>query len=231
MLRPDPTFESAAAHVGMVTLPETVGRVRSFYRKRSDVFAPIPSLAAAGAGREAESQLPSERDFINFYGKSSNLRRFSYADVLSEENRLPAEAFRDKIVVVGLSLRGRNGPAQRDTFNSPFETEMFGTDIHATAISNIVEKDWIRRLSVGCDIGLYGLIAISIGTLVLCSSSSLILPLVASGVGILLAIQWAAFVFGWFLPVMNGVTGGIVAGLIGRVGCSWLAALRMRRRS
>lgn len=231
MLRPDPMFESAAAQVGMVTLPETVGRVRSFYRKRSDVFAPLPSLAVAGAGREETSQLPSELDLINFYGASDVLRRFSYADVLSEENRLPAEAFRDKIVVVGLSLRGRNGPAQRDTFDSPFDAEMFGADIHATAISNIVEQDWIRRLSVGWDVGLYGLLAISIAALVLCSSSSLILPLVASGVGILLVIQWVAFVCGWFLPVMNGAIGGIVAGLIGRFAYSWRAALRSRRLS
>ncbi len=231
MLRPDLMFESAAAQIGIVTLPESVGSVRSFYRKRSDVFAPLPSLAAAGAGSENDAQLPSEVDLINFYGTSATLRRFSYKDVLSEENRLPAEAFKDKIVVVGLSLRGRNGPSQRDTFTTPFETEMFGTDIHAMAISNIVEQDWIRRLSVGWDVGLYGFIAISVGALVLFSSSSLLLPVLVAGVGGLLAIQWATFLYGWFVPVMNGVIGGILVGLMVRVSRVWLVALRTRRPS
>lgn len=220
MIRPDSIFQSAAAGVGMVTLPEVAGRVRSFYQHHSDVFTPLPSLAVAGSGGTSSDSAPQERDLINFYGTSAELRRFSYADVLSEENRIPSQAFKDKIVVIGLSLRSRNGPAQRDTFSSPFESEMFGTDIHATAISNVLNRDWIARLSLGSEIVVFVLVGVSLGVLVSSVPSTLLFPVVISCVALLAVAQFTLFIAGLFVPLVCSVISGFVVGLIVRVGAS-----------
>lgn len=229
MIRPDRLFESAAAGVGMVTLSETAGRVRSFYHHQSEVFEPLPSLAVAGSGVGLSDELINERALINFYGPSSTIRRFSYADVLSEENRVPVEALRDKIVVVGLSLRGRNGPAQRDTFSSPFESEMFGTDIHATAISNIINRDWIARIPFIPELGLTVGIAVFVGALVAFVSTSYLMPFVAGSAALFIALQFAIFMAGYFLPVLCSLIAGVVAGVVMRCCMMWLRDQRAGR--
>lgn len=218
MIRPDPVLESAAAGIGMVTLAETAGRVRSFYRHHSEVFKPLPSLAVIGSGVSSERDMPGERAMINFYGPSGNQRRFSYGDILSEENRVPAEAFKDKIVVVGLSLRSRSGPAQRDTFSSPFDSEMFGTDIHATAISNILEKDWINRLPPLVELTCSLLVGVLLGIVVLFTTGPL-LPFGLLAVCIVCGVcQYGLFLYGYFAPIICGGVIGLFCGSMLRWG-------------
>jgi CHASE2 domain-containing sensor protein len=229
MIRPDPIFQAAAAGIGMVTLPEVAGRVRSFYQHRSDVFTPLPSLAVAGAGVESSDGIPREGDLINFYGTSADLRRFSYADVVADENRIPSLAFKDKIVVIGLSLRSRNGPAQRDTFSSPFEPEMFGTDIHATAISNVLNKEWITRLSLGSDLVVFVFVATLLALLVSSLPVTLLLPVVIGCVAILAGAQFSLFLVGLFVPLVCSVVSGVVAGLIVRGGAAASTKSRVGR--
>ncbi len=230
MIKPDALFESAAAGVGLVTLSENAGKVRSFYQYHSEVFDPLPSLAVVGAGSDVSSKLSDQRALINFYGASGSPRRFSYADVLSDEKRLPAEALKDKIVVVGLSLRSRNGPAQRDTFSAPYESEMFGTDIHATAISNIISRDWLARLPFLGEVSIGLGIATLTGVAVLMVAPSSILPVVLGSFILLAAFQFGVFISGYFVPFICSYVTGAIAGAMLRCCSRWLGDIRMRRR-
>ena len=45
-------------------------------------------------GEEGSYTAPGPRDMINYYGPVPTVRRFSYHDVISDERRIPKEAFK-----------------------------------------------------------------------------------------------------------------------------------------
>ncbi len=147
--KPYQPFANNAASLGLVDMPITYGRVRNFNTTTSDNYENILSLGAAGAGayeKDFKLELPDKDDFINFYSQTRVFPTYSYDTVLETDSRLPDEALRDKIVVVGFLLRGSAGANQRETFESPFNGDyIYGSEIHATVISNIINGEWIKR--------------------------------------------------------------------------------------
>lgn len=156
----EPFGENAVA-TGLVNLPEKNGVVRSFFVPAEDVGYNLPSLASAASSMT--ERLPDERALISFYGPAGRGPRvFSYYQILEDEVPFPAELVRDKIVFVGLMLQTAVGPAQKDSFMTPFG-RMFGVEIHATAAANIVRGDWLRRLSLGLELTLLSAVALVVG--------------------------------------------------------------------
>jgi CHASE2 domain-containing sensor protein len=145
------------------------------------------------------------------------VRRFSYHDVIAPEQRIPPEAFKDKIVFVGLTLQSRTGPSQREAFTTPYDAGLFGTEIHATATSNLLKRDWIRRLSVASDAIIIGVLAL-IATFLVASFSGF-LGIVAPAAFLFLvgAAQFYLFTSGTFIPAVTPILLGFLAGLIVRV--------------
>jgi CHASE2 domain-containing sensor protein len=137
--------------------------------------------------------------------------------VLSDENPLPADVFKDKIVFVGLNLRSRTGPSQREAFVTPFDSATFGTEVHATATSNLLSRDWIRRLPLAGEITAQGVLAATFALLLLAASGYLlVLYLTGTVIGIL-AIQYLAFLLGFFVPVVTPLAFGVFCGLLFRI--------------
>lgn len=156
----EPFGENAAA-TALVNLPEKNGVVRSFFVPGEDVGYNLPSLASAADS--STEVLPDERALISFYGPAGlGPRVFSYYQILEDEVPFPAELVRDKIVFVGLMLQTAVGPAQKDSFMTPFG-RMFGVEIHATAAANIVRGDWLRRLPRGLELTLLSALALVVG--------------------------------------------------------------------
>jgi CHASE2 domain-containing sensor protein len=154
---------------------------------------------------------------INYYGPVPTVRRFSYHDVISDERRIPKEAFKDAIVFVGLTLQSRTGPSQREAFTTPFDAGMFGTEIHATAASNIIKHDWISRLSSQWD-GLL-IIALAVTSTVMVASLAG-LPGILVPFGFLIGCcftELALFKVGTFVPLVTPVLLGFLAGLVVRL--------------
>jgi serine/threonine protein kinase len=231
MIRPLPLFEKSAAGIGVVGFPQFHSRIRNFYSKRSELFPDVGSLAEAASDSTQSAERPGEQDLINYYGPASTIRRFSYHDVISDESRIPAQAFKDKRVFVGLNLQSRTGPSQREAFGSPFDSSMFGTEIHATAASNILSRDWIRRAPVLIERTIcVGVVATTLLALFTLRSRGALLAAVSISL-VALVVQYVCFSTGLFVPLVAPVCLGIIGGLILRMWFHHNSQIRKRRWS
>jgi adenylate cyclase len=75
---------------------------------------------------------------VNYHGPRGSFRTYSLAAVLA--GTLPADAFANRIVVVGTSIAGIN-----DTFDTPFSAVMPGFERLATVIDNLLHNGFLRR--------------------------------------------------------------------------------------
>ncbi len=85
------------------------------------------------------------RLFINYYGKAHTIRYESAADVLM--GQVPAEVFRDKIVLIG-----GTAPGTYDQKISPFSADYPGVEKNATVIANIVNENFMQKAPVYMDL-------------------------------------------------------------------------------
>ncbi len=213
LIKPNPLFEKAAAGIGVVGLPQQFGRVRQFNVERSELFPEVPSLAEAAALLpKSNSAVPDGRSLINFYGAArGSIPTVKYDMVVDE--RHPKGTFQGKIVYVGLGLRSRTGPSQRESFVTPFDENMFGTEIHATATSNILKKDWIQEASPGWQAIICAVIASLAAFVILAlSGAKAIVILMLTAVGVL-AGQFVLFALGVLIPVVCPLMWGAFSGL------------------
>ncbi|BCS52869.1 CHASE2 domain-containing protein [Geobacter sp. SVR] len=100
-----------------------------------------------------------QRDFckINFYGPPGSFNQVSLADVV--RGGVPPSYFRDKIVLVGVTV-----PGVVDGISTPFSqsrTRMSGVEVHAAILNNLMENSMISDLPGWCWTG--ALIASSLG--------------------------------------------------------------------
>jgi adenylate cyclase len=217
MIRPLSLFEKNAESVGVVGLPQFHSRIRGFYAARSELFPDAGSLAEAASDSLQAGEKPGVRDLINYYGPAATVRRFSYHDVVSDESRLPAEAFKGKRVFVGLNLQSRTGPSQREAFASPFDSGVFGTEIHATATSNLLSKEWIRRAGTTGENAVYVFLTGALLVVVSLLSSRVAIVSASAIVLIGLLVQYGLFCAGFFMPLVVPIGSGIVGGCILRM--------------
>jgi CHASE2 domain-containing sensor protein len=137
--------------------------------------------------------------------------------VLSEDHPLPKDIFKDKVVFVGLNLKSRTGPSQREAFMTPYDANTFGTELHATATSNLLKRDWLRRLSPRRELLLMGGVAAVFTFLFLALSGlSLLagLPIFIAGV---MGVQYWFFFSGLVLPLVTPIGCGMFFGLLARI--------------
>lgn len=203
MLEPYAPFAKNAAGVALVALPETEGVVRRFLTERSEVSAAYPSLAEAGAGISPTdvAPRPAGRDLINYRGPARTLQTFSYYQVLQTEKPMPAQVFKDKVVFVGLALRTDTGPAQKDMFATSYGgARTFGTEIHATATSNLMHGDWIRRGAASVEQLGEALVAMGVSFLLISVGPALGGAVVGGAIVLWAIAAFLAFSAGWFLP-------------------------------
>lgn len=199
LVTPYAAVAAGAAEVALVNLPEDEGTVRSFFVPgESDVTEGLRSLAVAAAGRPETT--PNERALINFYGPAGRgIRSLSYYQVLEPEVPLPEEFVRDKIVLVGLMLRTETGPAQKDSFLTPFG-RMFGVEIHATAAANIGSGSWIKRADRLTELGILSATALVVGCGVVAAPPVAGAVLLVGAVGAWVGVSALALSNGWFVP-------------------------------
>jgi serine/threonine protein kinase len=217
LLKPAPIFASKAAGIGTVGFPVHFGRPREFNVERSSLFPEVQSLAEAASGLTFTGEYVGERDLINFYGPARTISTVPYYMVLAEDHPIPPEVFTDKVVFVGLNLKSRTGPSQREAFATPFDSNTFGTEIHATAASNLLMKGWIKRVSVQRELGIQGGVCAVFALIVLALSGvRLLLALPCSILGFL-ALQYGLFSVGLFVPMIGAVGCGTFFGLFSRI--------------
>jgi serine/threonine protein kinase len=219
LLQPDPIFERESVGIGIVGLPQKFGRVRNFFESRSEVFPQLSSLAEMAVMLDRSTLArPGRRDLINFYGPAKTIPTVSYEMVLrNSDPQLLREIFDSKIVFVGLGLRSSTGPSQRDAFMTPFDELTYGTELHATAASNLLQNDWIRQPPVWVqDISTAVVAGLIAATLVFGAGIEAVL-LLAGLIFLSAAIQYLLFAFSIFVPIASGLLWGMCAGILIRV--------------
>jgi serine/threonine-protein kinase len=78
------------------------------------------------------------RMLIDFSGQNSNIQKFSAVDVL--EGKIPADAFRRKIVLFGLTAK-----EFAPRYQTPGHGQSTGIELNANAVENIVNRKHISR--------------------------------------------------------------------------------------
>jgi adenylate cyclase len=161
------------------------GRIRTFPTTPSKATEAYPFLAyaAAGVSRHPEWRLPGPRDMIKYYGSArENARIISYWEMFEKMAPRDEASFKDAVVFVGLLLRSDTGPAQKDSYFSPFGGEMiFGVEIHATIAGNLIEQSWIRRPARIVEVSMQALTAAVMSYAAL-SLSPVVLTYIVTGV-------------------------------------------------
>lgn len=80
---------------------------------------------------------------LNFYGPKETFKYISYLDII--EGRYDKEELKGKIALIGYTDTAKGLYDMRAT---PFDPNMAGIEIHATAIQNIIDNNFMRRLEV-----------------------------------------------------------------------------------
>lgn len=99
---------------------------------------------------------PAEPRWLNYYGpaRSGVFRTYSLEQVLDPEG-LPAGTFSNRVVVVGTQGILSRGSLSSEAFANPHTRFSFGRveypdssgyEIHATALRNLLERDWFTRV-------------------------------------------------------------------------------------
>lgn len=145
---PHPTFLAAATNWGIAKLFPKGQPIRMFLPPASDDHTPdLPSVAARVLGVELEDA----RDdiYIRYYGGDGGLDRLSYQIALK---KLP-DYYRNRVVFIGAKpLNGDPDEQEVDKFQTPYvrwekDAAVGGVEILATQFLNIMNHDWLRRMS------------------------------------------------------------------------------------
>ncbi|MDR6758793.1 adenylate cyclase [Mycoplana sp. BE70] len=143
---PLPLFSEAGAVTGMASI--TLGG-DGIFRDLPRYDDALSRQLARVAGQPHE--LPPGDWMIQSYGAARSYPTVSYYQALDPENFLPKDFFRDRVVIVGLSLQ--NAPeidhGGADAFATPYTVHtgrlVAGVEIQATLFDNITKGSAIRR--------------------------------------------------------------------------------------
>ena len=78
------------------------------------------------------------RMLIHYHGPENSFAAYSVVDILN--NKVPADAFRNKIVLVGTQAKGIG-----DIRTTPYGPSFPGVEIRANIIQNLIDDDFIQR--------------------------------------------------------------------------------------
>lgn len=202
-----PVLTEAAAHSGFLNAaPDSDGILRrapllvefdgqvypslalTIYRALMGADHPTLNVSTVNASTLSIGDLSVPLDgksnlLLGFRGKKRSFPYYSAADVLSGT---VGNALRGKIVLVGTTALGT-----REVVATPLDTQFVGVEVQATAIDDLLQRDFIHRSVFGTSLD--ALIAVLAGTAVtaLVASSGVSAGLVGA-VGLIAAFWWGA---------------------------------------
>jgi adenylate cyclase len=216
LIKPSQLFAEKARGLGNVVLTSESGKVRGFSVNRSEMFPDLASLAEVASGLDDNATRPDSRGLVNYYGPARTIPTVPYYMVLDDESKLPENVFKDKIVFVGLNLRSRTGPSQREAFSTPFDESTFGTEIHATQTSNLLAGDWLHRFAVSHELAISSVLTGALVLICLSASGALLVIYLSGSVLLITLGQYLLFLLGVVIPVVTPICFGVLCGLLFR---------------
>jgi serine/threonine-protein kinase len=110
--------------------------IRAYYNLESDDYRYTPGKEIV-LGR-AHIPVDGQGRFLINYLNRESVPRYYFSDVRSK--KVPAEAFRDKIVLIGMMATGAG-----DLYVSPVADLFPGVEIHANVINNVLASNYLVR--------------------------------------------------------------------------------------
>ncbi len=113
----------------------------------------VPLLKPLNSVLNSNLERPNKFDLINFYGEAGTITHYSMWELLSDKAKIPKGFFKDKIVFVGFQSNIKDrGTGNNEIFNTSLPSslkygEMYGVEIHANILGNLIEGNWIRSLN------------------------------------------------------------------------------------
>ena len=117
---------------------------------------------------------------LRFRGKK---RTFPYVSAVDVLNGAAGDALRGKIVLVGTTALGT-----REVVATPLDTQFVGVEVQATAIDNLLQRDFVRRPAFGPFIDTAITVLAPLAVLVLVAGSGVTAGL--AGAGVLIGALW-----------------------------------------
>ncbi len=210
-----PRYEYVALPYGADFLPSLSIRAVARYR---DLPWEKVSLALGEGVDLGPLHVPTDaamRLLIDYRGPRGTFPTYSFVDVV--EGRIPADAFRGRIVLVGAAAVGIN-----DTFRTPFgSSPLPGVERMANVIDTALHGDFIRRPSA---------------LAVVEAAAVLVLAILVGGVGVFcptwsVAATWTVGLAAWLVVAQLALSRGLwlsVASPVAALGFGMMAALAWR---
>ncbi|MFH1259833.1 MAG: adenylate/guanylate cyclase domain-containing protein [Elusimicrobiota bacterium] len=82
-------------------------------------------------------KIEGNKFYLNYLGRYGTFPYSSYSEVL--EGKISPQVFKDKIVLIGSTATGLY-----DRRSTPFTPDCPGVEVQATAVNNLLEKNWLR---------------------------------------------------------------------------------------
>jgi adenylate cyclase len=133
--------QMAIEHDGLSYPPLVVQMLRLHLRQQGHdlpAFAYDPGASAYTLG---DTLIPTDnagRMLINYYGPAKTIAFHSFVDLL--DGVTEPGAFEGKLVLIGAAASGLG-----DVWITPFDQALPGVEKHATVLSNILQREFIRR--------------------------------------------------------------------------------------
>jgi len=161
-VEPIQMLSRGALGIGLAKLPRDddgfIRRGMLRFKGRKSLSYEVANLMGKDMRKDGDEVL------INFVGPPrTGIKTVSYYQALDYKNSLPKDIFKDKIVLVGLSLSESPDPATSipDSFPTPFFLSsgltMSGVEIHANFINTLLRDNAVKKLGIA---GVYSIFLI-----------------------------------------------------------------------
>ncbi len=122
------------------------GVIRHFYHGEHDWYVPTPMAPIVFDNKIPAGGAPQVGEYINYYGKSNSISSVPLYRILQGD--FNPTLITDRYIFLG---RKPDPTSEKDSFYTPYRVKVPGVEIHATILSNIVDKEWIKRLPRGAE--------------------------------------------------------------------------------
>lgn len=204
-LEPDAVFgEAAKAVVRMMVRmhDNVVTRIALSDNMMPRVVEKMPLLGPLRQFVSEGAEQPGDYDLINYYGDSYSLADVPLYRLVTDEDPVPDDFFKDKVVFLGgVDLPNRKF-GKDDTFSVPSSPNlMWGVEIHATIAANLLDGSWIRRLPPQREEEIGVCVFIVLGFIILLLGFYRGVLLAAASTAAWSAASYYLFAYGWlFIP-------------------------------
>jgi adenylate cyclase len=231
LVQPFPPFRQAALGLGLTLVtPDVDGIVRRFSCNLGGV-ASIPEFVVRHYAPDRVIP-PHLCGLIHYSGPTGHLNTISYSRVLDEPASALVPQVGGRIVLIG-RITGASPTPLADSFYTPLFAGtgklMSGVEIHGQVIHTLLQNSWGRELQVFPQIGVYFLVLLLFGWLLLRVSPFTAICVLLGFVLVLFGLSFYLFLqlnF-WFPPVL--LSGGLAVVYAGHIiAHSWLESREKR---